>query len=98
MTAVSEPDAAAGAAVRPGRIGSTPALAGAASIWLSIIVLLPLAAIVWQSADGGWNAFWAAVTSPSAVDSYRCHVEHRRRCHRGQRGIRATRRLGADSR
>ncbi|MDQ1321630.1 MAG: sulfate/thiosulfate transport system permease protein [Actinomycetota bacterium] len=71
MTAVSEPDAVAGAAVRPGRIGSTPALAGAASIWLSIIVLLPLAAIVWQSADGGWNAFWAAVTSPSAVDSYR---------------------------
>lgn len=71
MTAVSEPDAVAGATVRPGRIGSTPALAGAASIWLSIIVLLPLAAIVWQSADGGWKAFWAAVTSPSAVDSYR---------------------------
>lgn len=68
---VSEPDAATGAAGRPRRVGSTPALAGAASIWLSIIVLLPLAAIVWQSAEGGWTAFWAAVTSPSAVDSYR---------------------------
>ena len=35
---------------------------GAASIWLSVIVLLPLAAIVWQSAGGGWHAFWLAVT------------------------------------
>lgn len=66
---VSAPDTAA--AGGPGRAGSAPALAGAASIWLSIIVLLPLAAIVWQSAEGGWAAFWAAVTSPSAVESYR---------------------------
>ena len=69
MTVVSAPDTAA--AGGPGRAGSAPALAGAASIWLSIIVLLPLAAIVWQSAEGGWVAFWAAVTSPSAVESYR---------------------------
>jgi sulfate transport system permease protein len=33
-------------------------------------VLLPLAAIVWQSAKGGWSAFVAAVTSPSAIDSF----------------------------
>ena len=51
--------------------GAAPVLAGAASIWLSVIVLLPLAAIVWQSARGGWAAFVAAVTSPSAVDSFR---------------------------
>jgi len=50
---------------------STPALAGAASIWLSVIVLLPLAAIVWQSAKGGWGAFWSAITSPAALDSFR---------------------------
>lgn len=53
------------------RGGATPALAGAASIWLSIIVLLPLAAILWQSAGGGWEAFWSAVTSPAAVSSFR---------------------------
>jgi sulfate transport system permease protein len=53
------------------RSGATPALAGAASIWLSLIVLLPLAAIVWQSAGGGWEAFWAAVTSPAALASFR---------------------------
>jgi len=69
MTVVSAPHTAT--AGGPGRSGSAPALAGAASIWLSVIVLLPLAAIVWQSAEGGWAAFWAAVTSPSAVESYR---------------------------
>ena len=44
---------------------------GAAVLWLSIIVLLPLAAIVWISARGGWGAFVTAVTSPSAVASFR---------------------------
>lgn len=50
---------------------TTRALAGAASIWLSVIVLLPLAAIVLQSAAGGWPAFWAAITSTSALESFR---------------------------
>jgi sulfate transport system permease protein len=53
------------------RLGSTPALAGAASLWLSLIVLLPLAAIVWQSGKGGWAAFAAAVTSSAALESFR---------------------------
>ncbi|MFN0143584.1 MAG: sulfate ABC transporter permease subunit CysT [Mycobacterium sp.] len=61
---------------RPSGVGarrdhSTPVLAGAASIWLSVIVLLPLAAIVWQSAKGGWGAFWAAITSTAALESFR---------------------------
>ena len=43
-----------------GRYGTTSLRVGAASIWLSVIVLLPLAAIVWQSAGGGWQAFWLA--------------------------------------
>ena len=50
---------------------STPVLAGAASIWLSVIVLLPLSAIVWQSAKGGPSAFWAAITSPASLASFR---------------------------
>lgn len=69
MTAVAGPETRAAASGR--RLGATPALAGAASIWLSIIVLLPLAAIVWQSGKGGWAAFWAAITSTAAVDSFR---------------------------
>jgi sulfate transport system permease protein len=54
-----------------GRDGTTSVRVGAASIWLSIIVLLPLAAIVWQAAGGGWQAFWAAVTSNAALESFR---------------------------
>lgn len=53
------------------RHSATPGLVGAASIWLSVIVLLPLAAIVWQSARGGWGAFWSAITSTAAVESFR---------------------------
>ena len=53
------------------RRGSTPALAGAASLWLSVIVLLPLAAIVWESGKGGWAAFVEAVTSSAALESCR---------------------------
>lgn len=69
MTAAAGPETRAAASGR--RAGATPALAGAASIWLSIIVLLPLAAIVWQSGKGGWAAFRAAITSTAAVDSFR---------------------------
>lgn len=42
-----------------------------AVVWLSVIVLLPLAAIVWQAAGGGWRAFWLAVSSHAAMESFR---------------------------
>jgi len=42
-----------------------------ATLWLSVIVLLPLAAIVWQAAGGGWQAFVQSVTSNAAVESFR---------------------------
>src|SRR6476660_4470218 len=53
------------------RYGSTSLRVGVATTWLSVIVLLPLAAIVWQSAGGGWQAFWDAVTSNSEIASVR---------------------------
>jgi sulfate transport system permease protein len=53
------------------RHGSTSLRVGAATMWLSLIVLLPLAAILWQSAGGGWDAFWSAVSSPAAVASFK---------------------------
>lgn len=34
-------------------------------------MLLPLAAILWQSARGGWGEFWAAITSTPALESFR---------------------------
>jgi sulfate transport system permease protein len=53
------------------RHGTTSLRVGAASIWLSVIVLLPLAAIVWQSAKGGWHLFWLTITSNAALESFR---------------------------
>jgi sulfate transport system permease protein len=53
------------------RYGSTSLRVGVATTWLSIIVLLPLAAIVLQSAGGGWQAFWNAVTSNAAIESFK---------------------------
>ena len=55
----------------PRRRGTTALRIGVATLWLSVIVLLPLAAIVWQSTKGGWAAFVSAVTSPSALESFR---------------------------
>ncbi|MCV7302861.1 sulfate ABC transporter permease subunit CysT [Mycobacterium barrassiae] len=44
---------------------------GVAVLWLSLIVLLPLAAILWTSIEGGPAEFWNTVTSPSALASFR---------------------------
>src|SRR3954470_815037 len=60
--------------LRGGRYGTTSLRVGAASIWLSVIVLLPLAAIVWQAAGGGWDAFVREVTSNAAVESFKVTV------------------------
>ncbi|WP_205876846.1 sulfate ABC transporter permease subunit CysT [Mycobacterium camsae] len=44
---------------------------GVVTLWLSVIVLLPLAAIAWQSVGGGWQHFWLAVTSHAALESFK---------------------------
>ncbi|QLL05842.1 sulfate ABC transporter permease subunit CysT [Mycobacterium vicinigordonae] len=69
---LDQPDGAApGGAAAARRAGGTPLRVGVATVWLSVIVLLPLAAILWQAADGGWDAFRLAVTSNAAIESFR---------------------------
>jgi sulfate/thiosulfate transport system permease protein len=46
-----------------GRVGG-PALA---VTYLSLLVLLPLAALITKAFSGGWSAFWHSVTQPEAV-------------------------------
>jgi sulfate transport system permease protein len=70
MTAALKPETVRPVVLR-GRHGTTALRVGAASIWLSVIVLLPLAAILWQAAGGGWHAFWLSITSNSALASFR---------------------------
>ena len=40
---------------------------GLATAYLSLIVLLPLAALVWQSTKAGGDGFWEAVTNPQGI-------------------------------
>ncbi|MGZ8176360.1 sulfate ABC transporter permease subunit CysT [Williamsia sp. SKLECPSW1] len=49
------------------RVGATPLGVGVAGLWLTVIVLLPLAAITAKSFDDGWSGFVDAVTAPGAV-------------------------------
>jgi sulfate/thiosulfate transport system permease protein len=44
---------------------------GVAMTYLSIVALIPLAAVVVRSLDGGFDSFWEAVTNPQAVASLR---------------------------
>lgn len=47
---------------------------GVVGLWLSVIVLLPLAALTVTSLEDGLSGFWAAVTSPVALASLRVTV------------------------
>ena len=44
---------------------------GVSMLYLSVVVLLPLAAVVARSLDGGLDAFWDAVTSRQAISALR---------------------------
>ena len=48
------------------RLGGAALGRGLVTAYLSIIVLLPIAALVAQSTDGGWSAFWSAISNPEA--------------------------------
>ncbi|MGL6234961.1 MAG: sulfate ABC transporter permease subunit CysT [Segniliparus sp.] len=52
-----------------GRLGSPAAAlgSGVTLLWLSVIVLLPLAAIAVKAFDGGFGGFWRAVTNKDAL-------------------------------
>jgi sulfate/thiosulfate transport system permease protein len=44
---------------------------GVSMLWLSLIVLIPLAAVVEHSVEGGLDAFWNSVSSRQAVSALR---------------------------
>ncbi|MFL5816565.1 MAG: sulfate ABC transporter permease subunit CysT [Conexibacter sp.] len=73
VTSAPPPKAAARSA-RPAWRSSGALGLGIATLWLSIIVLLPLSAVVVRSLDGGLGAFWDAVSSRQAVAALRFTV------------------------
>ena len=50
-------------------LSARPLGVGLVGLWLSVIVLLPLAALTVTSFDEGWSGFWEAVTAPVALAS-----------------------------
>ena len=65
------------AAARPSRAGRRKVLPGFnltlgyTLLYLSLIVLIPLSALVFKTFTLSWDLFWAAVSSPRVVASYR---------------------------
>ncbi|MEP6672895.1 MAG: sulfate ABC transporter permease subunit CysT [Chthoniobacter sp.] len=47
---------------------------GYSLLYLSLIVLIPLSALFWKAAGGGWEFFWHTVTAPRVVASYRLSI------------------------
>ncbi|MGO4596661.1 sulfate ABC transporter permease subunit CysT [Terrabacter sp. 2RAF25] len=69
LTGPDDTEGGPGAPSRPRRrLGlARPLGVGVVTLWLSVIVLLPLAALTVASFDEGLSGFWDAVTAPTAL-------------------------------
>jgi sulfate transport system permease protein len=47
---------------------------GLATLWLSLLVFIPLGAVVWKSQQDGFSSFWDAATTPEAAAAIRLTV------------------------
>jgi sulfate/thiosulfate transport system permease protein len=54
---------------RASRVPAGSLSLGVSTLWLSVIVLLPLAAVLARSLDGGVGDFWTSVSSRQAVEA-----------------------------
>lgn len=56
-------------------LGAGPALAlGASMVWFSLLVLIPLAAVLVAAGAGGWSGFWHVLTSDQTASAVRLTV------------------------
>lgn len=57
------------------RLGLAPGLTlGVTSLWFSILVLIPLVAVVASAASGGWSGFWAVLSNSETAAAIRLTV------------------------
>ena len=73
MTSVAHSEAPPRRVAVP-RLGGPALTRGLVVGYLSIMVLLPIAAVVSRSFEEGWSVFWDAVSSPQAVAAMRLTV------------------------
>jgi sulfate transport system permease protein len=69
----SRPGNSAPRTIATSRLGTGLGL-GTAVVYLSLIVLIPLAAVVWDGVRGGPQTFWSAVTAPDAWSALKLTV------------------------
>ena len=55
---------------RPLLPGFWPSL-GVSLVYLHVVILVPLLVLLWHAADLGWAQYWAAISDPRVVASYR---------------------------
>ncbi len=74
-TVTEAPGLPAPAAHRRERVSTALSLqVGFVTTFLLIIVVLPIAAVVWKSTGNGWSGFWSVVSSPQAVAALKLSV------------------------
>src|SRR5690606_20488261 len=56
------------------RIFAAPLMRASVAAYLTIIVLIPMAAVMIRSTDEGWDGFVRAVTAPQAVNALQLSV------------------------
>lgn len=62
---------------RSGRLARASGLAfGVSMLWLSLLALLPLAAVLVKSGERGWSGFWTAITNEQTAAAVRLTVGH----------------------
>ncbi len=68
MASAPASDVALPRARRWGLVSARPAIAGAlATAYLSLVVLIPIAAVLAESMTDGWAGFWKAISAPQAI-------------------------------
>ena len=64
-------------------------------MWFSLLVLIPLTAVLVQASAGGWSAYWDALTQPADTCSAQAHRRSGGAGNCGQRDHGHRDRLGA---
>jgi sulfate transport system permease protein len=63
---------------RPARAGGLSRASGlglgVAMLWFSLLVLIPLSAVVVTAAEGGWSAFWRTITNEQTAAAIRLTI------------------------
>ena len=79
----------------PLRVASRAPTLGVVVLWVSLLVLIPLVAVVGKAFDLGWHGFTAAITDREAADALRLTLTISAVRRRGQRRHGRRDRLGA---